>query len=299
MISEQTLIDVFRQHAKPLEAIPTGQEPSLPKLEGIKAVIFDIYGTLFISGSGDIGVAKETARANAFFEALEACGFSISESGKAIDGFGLLLAAIKDFHAERKAEGIQYPEVEIFSIWKGLIDTLISEDKISGDAGQANIEKLAVEYEIRVNPVWPMPGVDKALRQLADAGYKLGIVSNAQAFTPLLFDSLLETSLASYGFDESIQTYSFAELEAKPSTAIYSKTLEAAEARFGIAPQECLYVGNDMLNDITPSAQTGFKTCLFAGDKRSLRLREDDERVHGIIPDSIITGLDQLPGLLS
>jgi putative hydrolase of the HAD superfamily len=41
------------------------------------------------------------------------------------------------------------------------------------------------------------------------------------------------------------------------------------------------------------------KTVLFAGDQRSLRLREDRTEVAGLIPDAIITELRQLPGIIS
>jgi putative hydrolase of the HAD superfamily len=59
-------------------------------------------------------------------------------------------------------------------------------------------------------------------------------------------------------------------------------------------PDQVLYVGNDMRNDICPAAATGFHTALFAGDKRSLRLREDDRKCARTRPDIIITDLMQL-----
>ena len=62
----------------------------------------------------------------------------------------------------------------------------------------------------------------------------------------------------------------------------------------GISAAEALYVGNDMLNDITPAHALGFRTALFAGDARSLRLRENDERVAGIEPDLVLTDLAQI-----
>ncbi|MEQ8837627.1 MAG: HAD family hydrolase, partial [Lacipirellulaceae bacterium] len=66
-----------------------------------------------------------------------------------------------------------------------------------------------------------------------------------------------------------------------------------------ITPAETLYVGNDMRNDIWPAAKVGFKTALFAGDERSLRLREDEpNRDQRPEPDAVVTELDQLPKLL-
>ena len=49
-----------------------------------------------------------------------------------------------------------------------------------------------------------------------------------------------------------------------------------------------------MRNDILPAACAGFKTALFAGDRRSLRLRASDARCAKLSPDLIVTDLRQL-----
>ena len=53
-----------------------------------------------------------------------------------------------------------------------------------------------------------------------------------------------------------------------------------------------------MLNDIFPAQKVGFKTALFAGDQRSLRLRADDPRCRELTPDLVVTDLGQLIGLI-
>jgi putative hydrolase of the HAD superfamily len=161
------------------------------------------------------------------------------------------------------------------------------------------IEALAIEYECRVNPTWPMPDLLPMLAALRQRGIKLGIISNAQFFTPLLFEALTDRTLAQLGFDEALCVYSFDRLEAKPSTALYERAAARLRERENIQPAQTLYLGNDMLNDITPARQVGFRTALFAGDKRSLRLRSDDLRIAGIRPDRTITALASLPPLLS
>ena len=88
------------------------------------------------------------------------------------------------------------------------------------------------------------------------------------------------------------------ELEGKPSTALY-KEIAQTIATQDLSPAEVLFVGNDMRNDIWPASQVGMKTALFAGDQRSLRLREDDPRVSDTVPDIVITELSQLLDCLS
>jgi putative hydrolase of the HAD superfamily len=131
------------------------------------------------------------------------------------------------------------------------------------------------------------------LGRLASAGIPLGIVSNAQFFTPLLFNAFLGQSHEALGFLPSLCVYSFLEGIAKPSPLLFRKAAGALAA-VGIRAQETLYMGNDMLNDILTAKQAGFRTALFAGDGRSLRLREEDPRCAGLKPDYLIKSLSQL-----
>ena len=70
---------LFRSHAEPLAPEPVDVSPSVSPVPGIRAVIFDVYGTLFISGSGDIGVAKDTADHELFYRALAEAGVDVRD----------------------------------------------------------------------------------------------------------------------------------------------------------------------------------------------------------------------------
>lgn len=289
----------------PLEPEPTGEEPHLPELPGIRAVVFDVYGTLLVSGSGDISLASEGSRGAAASEALQAV---LSEparpepggaeyplqpgSGRAgslpPDGDEVVERLHAAIHAAHAASPSDHPEVEIRNIWR----TVLADLDLS--PSDAEIERLAVEYECRVNPIWPMPGLAETLDGLRDAGLALGIVSNAQFFTPLAFGPLSGKPLDAWGFDDpAICVWSYAEGEAKPGTALYERCAEGLSAR-GLAPDQALFVGNDLRNDVWPAQRVGFKTALFAGDARSLRWREDDPRLAEVRPDAVVTDLRQL-----
>jgi putative hydrolase of the HAD superfamily len=139
-----------------------------------------------------------------------------------------------------------------------------------------------------------MPGLADTLCRLKAAGFPLGIVSNAQFFTPLLFPAFLNESPAAAGFSPDLCVYSFREGEAKPSPHLFHRAA-AGLAAIGIRPGETLYTGNDMLNDIWAAKEAGLRTALFAGDGRSLRLRENDPRCAELKPDFILKSLDALP----
>ena len=279
-------VDLIRSRSAPLDARPTGVEPRLERLDGVRAVLFDVYGTLVISGSGDVGTQAAEDRSDAFRAAAQAAGLSATVDGDA--GVDALRAAIDDDHAAAKARGVDYPEVDIREIWRAALARL-------GAAApdDSTLERLAVEYECRTNPTWAMPHAADVLRELETRGPLLGIVSNAQFFTPHLFPAHLGDTLEGFGFDPDVRAWSWEHGRAKPGTFLYEYAADRLKVH-GIEPDEVLYVGNDLLNDCTPAQQVGFRTALFAGDERSLRLREGDERVAETRPTVTLTDLRQL-----
>jgi len=46
------LAELVRESLRPLPVAPTGLSPKLPRLDGIRAVVFDLYGTLLVSAAG-------------------------------------------------------------------------------------------------------------------------------------------------------------------------------------------------------------------------------------------------------
>ena len=284
--------------SQPLKPEPTTISARLASLPGIRAVLFDVYGTLFISGSGDVGTAGKTDRITAFSEAFAALGIQAQCRSRKLArrGTDLVMEAIEHFHRLRRSQGVDYPEVDILEIWRDVYVKLQQENLIEAPVVVSNefLMKLAVDYECRINPVWPMPGLKRVLAYLVSRGMNLGIVSNAQFYTPLLFSAFLEDNHAEIGFCDTFCAWSYQSLEAKPSIHLFEHALDSLEREAGIKPSETLYLGNDLLNDIWPAAELGMKTALFAGDRRSLRLRENDARCAHVQPDLVITELMQL-----
>lgn len=289
----KSIRQIITDRSRPLERIPTELLPRLPKLNGIRAVVFDIYGTLLISGSGDIGSADDESHQTAFREAFKAVGIRDDCDITAVER--RYRQSIADSHAAAKANGIEYPEVEIRDIWKNTLDSLINESIIQPlEFDDRSLAELAIEYEVRANPAWPMPNCRETLETLRDVNIQLGIISNAQYFTPDLFPSLLGVNFDELGFHKALRFYSYEYSQAKPGLFLYEQCRQKLEG-LGIQPEQALYVGNDMLKDIWPAQQVGFRTALFAGDARSLRLRTDDDRVQNVTPDTVVTDLAQIP----
>lgn len=292
------LIARIRALSRPMDPVPTELSSRLTRMRRLGAVLFDVYGTLFVSGSGDIGEVAGAQNQAALAEALRAAGLAGDLEKAAAAGSQALSARLAAAQEARRREGIEYPEVEIQSVWREVLADLGQQGLIHGEISRGAAERVAVEYECRVNPVWPMPGLRDLLEHLRAKGLVLGLVSNAQFYTPLLFNALLGHSPEGLGFDPFLCIWSCALREAKPSARLLERALTVLEERHGVPPRRTLCVGNDLLNDIRPAAQCGCRTALFAGDARSVRLRKDDERCAGLEPDAVVTDLRELVELV-
>ncbi len=294
----KAMCDIIRNQCPPLAPLPTSCEPMLSRFEGARAVLFDVYGTLFVSDSGDVGTAAAKDTEEALTEALDVSGFTgkLQDAGRL--GKECLKSEILAWHKASRAAGTDYPEVDIVQVWERVVDLLRRHQVL--DPATIDIEpfrQLAIEYECRVNPVYPMPGCREILRSLKERGVVMGIVSNAQFYTPLLFRAFFDETIDQIGFDPDCCIWSYKELKAKPSADLFPKAEKYLKRNHGIKLSQTVYVGNDMLNDVYTASQAGCKTVLFAGDQRSLRLREADERCAGLQPNAVITSMDQLGGL--
>ena len=282
------LVGLFRK-LSPLDFVP---EPALPPpwLAGLrnaylprrpKALLFDLYGTLFASAAGGepattrAAISGEGETARLFLEEeLHACGHIAGASAFAE------VVARRIVALRREAlEGRPFPEIDIEEIVESIVP---------GSA--ASVRRLALLFEAWSNPCAPMPGALALLERLRGGAIRLGIVSNAQFYTPLLFEALFGAPPADAGFETILTIYSCDAGIAKPDPSLFSRAAAPLLAA-GIAAGEILVVGNSAPNDIAPAKALGFMTALFAGDGRSFRPAPADTRGR---PDSLIDGLDLL-----
>lgn len=127
------------------------------------------------------------------------------------------------------------------------------------------------------------PGVREGLDKLRAAGYVLGSVTNkASQFTvPLLKDLGIYDDFAIVVAGDTLE-------KKKPDPA---PLLFAAE-RMGVAPEECLMVG-DSVNDVTAARAAGFQVvCMPYGYNHGNDIRDAN-------PDAVIDSLAHLDTLLS
>jgi putative hydrolase of the HAD superfamily len=288
------LIPLAASLLRPLLPEPTAVAPDLRPLPGIRAVLFDVYGTLLVSEAGEPVESGRPRGEVAVCAAFEACGLPSCPMDKAA-AIDLVLRRVVSAEKDRlRAAGSPHPEIDILAVWSRVLDLCRTEGLVPADAPEPDLERLALVHECTANPVWPMPGAAATLVGLRARGHVLGIVSNAQFYTPLILQALFGADLKALGFDDGCCAWSYRAGIGKPDPALFRLAARGLHKRHGIAPGEALFVGNHVEKDIAAAATAGFRTCLFAGDRRSLRL----EAPSGIAvrPDAVVAGFDQIPG---
>ena len=283
----EDLVGIIRDTSKPMHPEPAAQKQRLQEMYSLKAVVFDVYGTLILSGVGDISLSKQNNKDQAFYDALQAENVALRTDNFA--GFSeRFYSLVEQQREENKGDGIEHPEIDIREIWRRFLSDLEKEGVVEKVPDDAAIECLSLRYECLVNPCWPAPQAEQTIWKLQRNHSRLGIISNAQFFTPYLFDAFWGQSLEDYNFDPNACFWSWKLKEAKPSTRLFRSCAEYLQANDNISPNQVLYVGNDMQKDMVPAGACGFKTALYAGDKRSLRLHEEDPRCREFQPDLVI-----------
>lgn len=272
-------------YMRPLTPVLAAMQPAGALQPPLECLLCDIYGTLFISGSGDLDVVRrQSPPLAALAQVLKRYQLTLRPDLLVKQ----LHQAIEKYHQKAKSQGVACPEIRIEKIWEQLLP----------GKDEAELKRFAIEFEMVVNPVWPMPHLPELLSACRQNHLKLGAISNAQFFTPYLFDWFLGRSMTGLGFDKELILFSFDFGEAKPSVRLFETALRRLR-KMGIDRRRTAYIGNDMRKDIAPAKKTGFQTILFAGDARSLRMEADPSTADPSTPDLVVTDLQQLIKYLS
>ncbi|MBN2290337.1 MAG: HAD hydrolase-like protein, partial [Candidatus Glassbacteria bacterium] len=237
-------------------------------------------------------------------------GFRLALAGEPEDAGGALwlrdryLAGIEQVHRRKKAAGFPSPEVRIEEIWSGIISELETLGYNSAGRRRSLLPwTVALYYEIAFQQAVLYRGAAEALLRLKEMGIRQGIVSNAQFYTPVLLKIFLGEATGGRAglqdiFEESLTSFSYRVGRAKPDPLIFSGVLSELD-RLGVAREEAVYVGNDMLNDIRTAGSLGLSTVLFAGDGDSLLLHDDGRSSPDLRTDAVATAHHQIPFMLS
>ena len=282
-------------------------------LKDIRAVVFDVYGTLFDYWKPEFvdEESRKAAMLNAFtktiaFFGMEACISAMNPADapeKTLSDFYHGLIAIK--HNVIQEKGIEFPEVKIEEVWEAIILMLKRRGYCytgTQPINDADLSRcMAYYYNFHALNRGLYPGVAHALQTLKKQGMELGIVSNAQFYTCIdLTLNLREQSNnviddAGELFNHDLMYFSFEYGSAKPGQILFRRLFDALY-EYQILPSQVVFVGNDLAADIKPAQDAGMKTALFTGDSASVYVHD----LNGIVvPDISFSRWSDLPDMIS
>jgi putative hydrolase of the HAD superfamily len=233
----------------------------------IKAILFDINGTL-------IDVNTD--------EAIEEIYRGISHI-LTYQGISMHRSEVRDEYyrimgVQRKTSQEKYPEFNVVELFRELVNRRSPPGVIPPDKLKWLPLFLAEAYRgLSLNRLQLYPGVLDVLNGLRSR-YKLAAISDSQSAWCL--PELRAVGIDGY-FDPIIVSGDFG--YRKPDPRLFT----AALTGLSVAPENVLFVGNDMFRDVYAATQHGIKTVFFSSNQGS-------KQAEGVKPDYIIYQFPEL-----
>ncbi len=235
----------------------------------IQALIFDVNGTL-IDIETDEGME----------EIYRAIGHFLTYQGIMMHRWEVRDLYFEIMREQRRNSHEDYPEWDAVELWRELIRRKATDYTRSLPAEK--LEQLplllAELYRgISRKRLRPFPGVKQSL-DLLSPHYHMAVISNAQSAYGV--PELNAVGLLHYFHPVIISgDYGFG----KPDRRIFQKTLDTLR----VQPEQALFIGNDLYDDIYGAQQLGIKTIFFSPGPQESRQE--------IQPDYIIYNFAELP----
>jgi FMN phosphatase YigB (HAD superfamily) len=212
----------------------------------IRAIIFDVYGTL-------LEVSAPPQGADALWERLwrkqmkAAPRLTLAAFSAACD------VVIAREHAAARARGIPYPEV----FWPEVVTEVLPE--LAALARSDREDFLFAQAKLWHTVRLPSEAA-QSLRAFHDSGLPLGLATNAQPYTLRELDEALTgAGLPRTLFQPQLCFWSFEHGYSKPDPHVFRVLTSRLRAQ-GIGAREALMVGDRLDNDILPAQAHGWQT---------------------------------------
>jgi FMN phosphatase YigB (HAD superfamily) len=286
---------------------PAKARPHLVPLRGVRAVLWNVYGTLLSINGGEIwfthpqpfvmqvALDKTVQEFRMWSSMTRRPGQPAEQLASLYEQTLLKQKMVSGGGNER------LPEVSSERLWEVVIKILIQKD-YRFDAtffGSLNEFSLKVAYFFHrcLQGTACFAGAADVMLLVKSRGLQQGLLADAQSFTPQeLQRGLAETEPAlrlEDLLDGGLRFLSCDLRGRKPSERVFRK-VQTALKEHGLQPEEVLHVGNSMARDLIPARRAGFRTALFVGDKNTLQATPEQLKDAATRPDVMLTELTQL-----
>ncbi len=292
------------------EPAPPKARPHLPPLPGIRAVLWNVYGTLLCISEGELkfevdnNFITEVAIDKTIHEFKMWNAMSRKPGQPAAYMREIYQKVLNELRLAPTA-GERHPEIQAERIWENIIKKLFQKE-YSFDAGfygslNDYSRKIAYFFHASLQGTACHPGAAEALRSVAERGIEQGLLADGQCFTTVQLQRGLQRQEDGFDLNAVIplaqRWISCDHRCRKPSENLFKLALRALRER-GIEPHEALHVGSHLARDIAPAKKAGMRTALFAGDRASLAATPEQLKDAQQRPDLLLTELTQIAKII-
>ncbi|MEQ9412104.1 MAG: HAD family hydrolase [Fuerstiella sp.] len=290
---------------------PVKAKPSIDRLPDIKAVLWDVYGTLLRTPDGAFTVfpEQEIYLQVALEKTIHEFHMWHSMYRKPGPPWQSMIHQYRDY-AERLAMAApqrsgDLTDVSLVHVWRGIIDRLFDkeysyDEGLYGDVDELS-EKVAYFFHCNLQAVEARAGSAAAISELMETGVRQGLLADGQAFTmvQLVRALLREGQLPPIGqvLPGQHNVLSFQLGIRKPSPSLFRQAVAQFED-LGIHPSEILHVSCRLKKDLAPAKAAGMKTALLAAEKTGLEATADLLKDPQIRPDRLLTDISQITSVV-
>jgi FMN phosphatase YigB (HAD superfamily) len=285
---------------------PAKARPHLSVIKGLRAVLWNVYGTLLVIGEGELKfeVDNDMMMDIALDKTIQEFRMWNSMSRKPGQPSAYMREIMQKVLSEMRlapSPGEKHPEISAERVWESIIKRLFQKEYTfdSGFYGSLNefSKKVAYFFHASLQGTGCYPGAAGALKCVAEAGLAQGLLADGQCFTSVQLQRGLQRQDESANLEKLIppaNRWLSAEQKArKPSDNLFQSALRALEKE-GIEANEVLHLGSSLSRDIAPAKKLGMRTGLFAGDRASLVATAEQLKSPQYRPDVLLTELSQV-----
>jgi FMN phosphatase YigB (HAD superfamily) len=283
--------------------------PHLTPLPGIRAVTWNVYGTLLAVSHGDLLFEHPRdfvtdAALEKTIQEFKMWGSMSRKPGQPAEYMRQIYQGVLT-DQRLSSGGEKHPEAASDRLWEAILKKLLQKEYKfdAGFFGSLNeySRKIAYFFHASLQGTACYPGAAEALEHVRGAGLVQALLADGQCFTTVQ----LQRGLAAQGlrlrceevFDGRAEALSGVLRGRKPSERLFRHTL-AALAERDITADQVLHVGSRLAQDVIPAKRFGMKTALFAGDKASLQATAEQLKESPGRPDVLLTELNHLSSVI-
>jgi FMN phosphatase YigB (HAD superfamily) len=288
---------------------PPKVRPHVKQIEGVRAVLWTVYGTLLAIPEGELKFEVDNdfmmnVALDKTIHEFKMWGSMSRKPGQPSEYMREIYKKALDEQRLAPAPD-KYPELLSEKIWEGIVKKLFQKEYKfdAGFYGALNeySRKIAYFFHASLQGTAAYPNAARTVRELAANGLVQGLLADGQSFTPTQLARGLKQQDGSVHFDVAIlpanRFLSYRYRARKPSDLVFEAAVDALGAQ-GVEPNQILHVGSSLERDIAPAKKWGMRTALYAGDKNSLAATIDQMKDRQFRPDALIMDLDQVAQLI-